>query len=497
MMGGQATSLQIQQHLQEYRQRYAWLWGLIQAPTLIGERIMSTDADPGLHCRRLQSFLDFVGSPETRFASLHVAGTNGKGSVTTLLARILDTAGYVSGYHISPYLQVPQEKLIARGTLISVPAFNRLLAAFIRDYSRWQQAQDQYARLRYGEAWVALTFLFLAQAAVDWGIVECGLGGRWDPTNVLRPVLSIITNVGADHLVSLGGTLSSIAHHKAGVIKADSLALTGVKQPELLAILQREADDQGVTLHRVGSRSDPGPCTFRYETACRPNGHQTLTVTSRYARHESLVLTDQAPYQAINAALVVAALDLLQAHDRVRIPETALRQGLWQGGVPGRMEVMQENPTIVLDCAHNPPKAQALVQALQSVYPGRQFLFVVGMLKTKDATGILHTLARLPGTFLFCQPHVFGKASQPPGTLAALLNGSEARIGGLFHDVHHALAQARRMVAPDQIIVVTGSVYLVGEARDLWYPRDQILASLAQPGAPGPVVRGGAIPPRG
>lgn len=492
------TALPVPQVLQEYRRRYAWLWGLIQSPHLIGERVAPAQPDPGLYRRRLQSFLDFVGSPETRFPGVLVAGTSGKGSVTTLLARLLEAAGYATGYHISPYLQLPQEKLIARDEMISIPAFNRLLADFARDYGRWQRTQTQYARLRYGEAWVALTFLFLAQEAVDWGIVECGLGGRWDPTNVMQPTLSLITNVGADHLVSLGGTLQSIAHHKAGIIKAGSLALTGVWQPDLLAVLQREADRQGVTLHRVGTMSDPGACTFRYAATRLPQGQQALTVTSPYTRHENLILADRAPYQAGNAALVVAALDLLQAHGRVQIPDEAFRQGLQQGAVPGRLEVMQDDPAIILDCAHNPPKAQALAEALQAAYPDRQFLFVVGMLRTKDAAGILEALAHLPGSFLFCQPHVFGKTSHPPGDLAAVLpDSARHRMQGLFQTVRHALAHAQRMAAPDQVIVVTGSVYLVGEARDLWYPRDQLLAALARRPCPYPAAPGVATGPRG
>lgn len=475
------SKLDIQQNLQEYRRRYAWLWGLIQSPHLIGERVMQGHPDPGLYRRRLQSFLDFTGSPETQFPSLLVAGTSGKGSVTTLLARILHAAGYTTGYHISPYLQLPQEKLIARNEMISVPAFNRLLADFARDYRRWQQAQAQYDRLRYGEAWVALTFLFLAREAVDWGIVECGLGGRWDPTNVLQPVLSLITNVGPDHLVSLGGTLESIAHHKAGIIKSGSLALTGVWQPDLLPVLHREAHEQGVMLHRIGAMSDTGECTFRYEVSRLSSGQQQLAVTSPYARHVNLVVGDRAPYQATNAALVVAALDLLQAHGWVQIPAAALQRGLQQGAVPGRMEVVQEDPTIVLDCAHNPPKAQALVLALQKAYPDCQFLFIVGMLRTKDASGILEALSLLPGTFLFCQPHVFGKSSLPPGELAMALPGPQRkRIGGLFQSVQYALAQAQRVAEPEQVIVVTGSVYLVGEARDLWYPRDRMLEALAR-----------------
>lgn len=498
-----------QAHLQAYEQRLAWLWSLIQAPARIsGSRpAPSREVEaPGLYIRRLRSFLDFAGAPHTRFAPVHVAGTSGKGSVTTLLARILTAAGYRTGWHISPYLQLPHEKLIVGDRWISVPAFNELLAGFARDYSRWQRAQSEYARLRYGEAWVALTFMFMARQQVDWGIVECGLGGRWDPTNVVQPALSLITNVGLDHLESLGGTLESIAWHKAGILKPDSLALTGVTQPRLLALLRTEATRRYIPLHTVGPMAAEGK-TFRYAAARRADGMLELTVQSRFARHARLCMREQASFQVANAALAVAAADLLQAAGRVQVPEEALAAGLREGSVPGRMEVMQEEPKVILDCAHNLPKMQSLAAALRAAWPDREFHIVAGMLRTKDAAGMLSVLANLPGDFRLCQPHVFGKTSHAPGDLArALPTRHQGRIVGLYCDVAHALAHALAAARPGWIILVTGSVYLVGEARDHWYPRTQMLQALARdsrplaspwPAPPGQARDAGAIPPTG
>ena len=473
-------------HLQEYSQRYAWLWGLIQGPATRSNQPQDQSVSPFGPVRslqRLESFLTVVGNPHRNFASVHIAGTSGKTSVTTLLARMLQSAGYRSGYHISPYLQLPHEKLIVNEEWISVQAFNKLLAEFASQYYLWQRSAETGQRLRYGEAWVALTFLFLAQEQVDWGIVECGLGGRWDPTNVLEPRLSLITNIGRDHLVSLGGTMESITDHKAGIIKPHGLALTGVTQPDLLSLIEDEARRCQVALHTVGPAWDDScDWTFKYNADRLPRGQIQFSLHSPYAEHRQLKLPDQAFYQVANAAQAVAALDLLQADGQVEIPFGSLQQGLDMGQVPGRMEVLQSDPPVVVDCAHNSPKMQSFVDALLEAFPQHHFHVVVGMLSTKDAGSILEVLCDLPGDFRFCQPHVFGKASHSPGELQDAFPGKHrSRIAGLFRDVSHALDDALTHVQPGWIILVTGSVYLVGEARDRWHPREHLLRDLVLP----------------
>ena len=421
--------------------------------------------------------MESVGNPHKKFTSVHIAGTSGKTSVTTWMARMLQAAGYKSGYHISPYLQLPLEKLIVNEQWISLEGFNLLLSDFASQYYRWQQAGESARRLRYGEAWVALTFLFLAQEQVDWGIVECGLGGRVDPTNVLSPSLSLITNVGLDHLVSLGGSLESIAEHKAGIIKPHSLALSGVTQPHLLARIEEEAHISHVTLHTVGPAGDESrDWTFKYHAERLPNGRIQFSLHSPFSEYRNLKLPDRAAYQVANAAQAVAALDLLQANGQVEIDAEALQQGLDAGQVPGRMEVLQENPLVVIDCAHNLPKIESLVTSLQGAYPQQQFHVLFGLLRTKEAGPILNAIAQLPGDFRLCRPHVFGKASHAPGELQdAFPLEHRGRIAGLFRDVGHALADALADPQPGWITLVTGSVYLAGEARDRWYPREQLL----------------------
>ena len=473
----------IQAHIAEYRRGYAWLWSLIRTPAQVAATPQAREPLPteqGLSLRRLKSFLASVGAPEASRPYIHVAGTSGKGSVSHLLARILTAGGCRTGLHINPYLQLPHEKLVVDDRWITVPELNELFNDFAHQYGLWQQEQGEFERLSYGEAWVALTFLFYVRAAVDWGIVECGSGGRWDASNVVRPRLALVTNIGLDHVETLGGTLESIAWHKAGIFKPGVLALTGAGQPEVLQVLEAEARAVGTDLHTVGSVGDSTrDWTFRWHA--RTQGDRlALTVESPFASHRNLPMPGLAPFQAANAAVAVAAVDLLQAADGLHLAEGAAARALAGGAVAGRLEHIQTGPDVILDCAHNVPKAEALVDSLQQSWPGRRFLIITGMLTTKDAAGILSVLCRLDGDFVLTEPYVFGKSTCRPGDLAQCLpHGERHRLRRLFRDVGFALRHALRTVEPNTVILVTGSVYLVGEARDHWHPRPRLLEDLA------------------
>ena len=472
----------IQAHIAEYRRGYAWLWSLIRTPAQVAATPRVKEPLPteqGLSLRRLKSFLASVGAPEESLPYIHVAGTSGKGSVSHLLARILTAGGCRTGLHINPYLQLPHEKLVVDDRWITVPELNELFNDFAHRYGLWQQAQGEFTRLSYGEAWVALTFLFYVRAAVDWGIVECGSGGRWDASNVVRPRLALVTNIGLDHVETLGGTLESIAWHKAGIFKQGVPALTGAGQPEVLNVLETEARKVGTDLHTVGPAGDSTrDWTFRWHARTH-GGRLALTVESRFAVHRDLPMPGLAPFQAANAAMAVAAADLLQAGSGLHLAEGAAAKALAGGAVAGRLEHVQTKPDVILDCAHNVPKAEALVASLQQSWSGRRCLIITGMLTTKDAAGILAVLCRLDGDFLLTEPYVFGKSTCRPGDLAQCLpRGERHRLRHLFRDVGCALRHALRTVEPDTVILVTGSVYLVGEARDHWHPRPRLLEDL-------------------
>ncbi len=464
--------------LAAYEAELTWLRSLIRDPA--GERFLHPRPPAEKRARmeaglaRMQRFMTFVGRPQAHLRVVHVAGTSGKGSVTLMIAALLAAAGQQVGDHVSPYLQIPNEKLRLNGQMISPSGLAALVRTF-RDYhGRWERQDEP---LLYGEAWVALTLLWFAQQQPDWAVVETGLGGRFDPTNVVPAGLAVITNVDYDHLAALGPTLADIAWHKAGIIKPGGLALTAETRPETLAILTAEAERHGVMLRRVA---------YTWQPECG------LSVTTPIQQYDRLPLPLSAPYQAANAALAIAAVDWLAAAHGFAFTPAHIQQALQDFQAPGRFEVMSNRPAIVLDGAHNPHKMRTLVHSLRAAYPERRLTAIVGLIYSKDAAAILEALTPAVARLIVTRPHVWGKPAHSPEDLATWLAGQHPHCPvHTAPDVHNALALALSQVQPPHdLIVVTGSMYLVGEARERWHPRLALLRQLEEGQASSPAPDG-------
>lgn len=420
---------------------------------------------------RMADFLVFCGHPERKFSSIHVAGTSGKGSVVHLLAGILKAGGYKVGYHVSPYLQVCNEKLIVDGNLIRPSEFADLVGKLRTKYEQWQQTNGRFEAIKYGEAWVALTYLWLARNHVDWGVIETGLGGRYDPTNVLPSTLAVITNVNYDHVEVLGETLEEIASHKAGIIKTDGLVITAETKPEVLEVIQMEASKKNARLFRIGK-------DYQYQIG--EDG--SLTVDGPHTTYHHLKVAAPGEFQLENAALAVAALDLLAGEGLIELQPASVKAGLGVQ-VAGRFEIIQEDPVVILDGAHNQHKASALARSLVRAYPDKKLTVVLGTLSIKDFSGIIEALAPITGKWIATQPKVFGKPAAPAAALAAVIRKITPDLPVIeFESVRDAIWQTLADAAEDEIIVVTGSLYMLGEARGVWRSVDQILSDIEQRG---------------
>lgn len=452
----------------EYEAALAWLRGLIRDPT--GQRFLNPRPPAEKRARleaglaRMQQFMTFAGRPHTHFPSVHVAGTSGKGSVTLMIAALLAAAGQRVADHVSPYLQIPNEKLRLNGRMIPPSALTALIHTFRDLHTRWLHQAEP---LLYGEAWVALTMLWFAAQRPAWGVVETGLGGRFDPTNVLPAGLAVITNVDYDHLQALGPTLADIAWHKAGIIKPGGLALTAETRPETLAILAAEAQQQGATLRQVSYTWQP---------------ERGLSVATPVRAYTHLPLRLTATYQATNAALAIAAVDWLAVEHGFTLTPHHILSALQDFKLPGRFEIMPGRPAVVLDGAHNPHKMRTLVASLRAAYPQRRVMAIVGMIYSKDAGAILEALAPAAAHLIVTRPQVWGKPAHPPETLADWLAEHHPQtpvqtIPDVQQALDMALAQAE---AERDVVVVTGSMYLVGEARERWHPRLALLRELEE-----------------
>ncbi len=462
--------------LYDYEQAHAWLLSLITDPKGERKRIRKTAkqrlADFEDQLARTADFLAFLGNPQTRFKSVHVAGTSGKGSVVAMTAALLRTCDLNVGHHISPYLQVCNEKLVADSRMISPSEFVETVADFRKAYEHWQARGGRFTSLRYGEAWVALTYFWLARREVDWAVIETGMGGRYDPTNVLPSNLAVITNVDYDHVESLGPKLADIARHKAGIIKEGSTVLTAARKPQVLQIIQKEAEKQKSQLYSLGR-------DFDYHIAQLDKDGALISVQAFYHHYDDIHVGMRGVFQPENAALSIAAVDILAERFGFRFRAEDADSALKELVFPGRMEVMQERPLVMLDGAHNPAKMAALVDSLKALYPDRQLTAVVGILESKDARGMLESLSPHVSSWTVTRPHVLGKPSAAPEELRHIIqNLAPASNVQVAENVKEALDGALAQAGVEDFILVTGSLYLVGEARELWHPRSDILRAL-------------------
>lgn len=470
----------IEHILAEYHQQVEWLLSLVSDPS--GSRYFiykdpeQRQVEFAEQFARTVDLLDHSGKPQQCFKAVHVAGTSGKGSLVVMLASMLTACGMRTGHHTSPYLQIVNEKLVVDQRMISPSQFSQLVAELQTQYQQWQQNKKSPGNLKYIEAWAALTFLWMARQKVDWAVIETGLGGRYDPTNVLQSKLAVVSNVNLDHTEVLGGSLADIARHKAGIIKPGGLAITGETKNEALSQLQLEADAQGVRLYKAG-------IDFSYSIERIDSGGALINVLGPYHNYQQLKINLPGEFQTNNAALAVAGLDLLREFHHLPITEEAVRAGLAAAFIPGRMEVVQKHPLVLLDGAHNQHKMHSLVSSLQQQYPQRKFTVILGVLATKDAGGMIEALAPLAERWIATQPKVFGKPSLPVEELTRLIK--ERAAGAQVKMASHAeqgLTLALEGWREDELVLVTGSIYLVGEARERWYPSMEMLRQLEQGG---------------
>lgn len=472
------------QIIADYQADYEWLWTLITDPT--GQAHLAEKSREGWlahfeqRLARLGGFLAFAGHPERRYPSVHVTGTSGKGSVTSMLAAILTGSGLRTGHHISPYLQIPNEKLMVDQRPIAPSAFSRLIRKFREIHTAWGESESPARQLRYGEAWVALTFLYLAQEQVEWAVMEAGAGGRFDATNLIPSQMALITNVDYDHVKTLGPTLEDIAWHKAGIIKAGAFALTTEQRPGSLAVIEAEAKSQNARLFVLEGVDNPSQRpTFGYTIRTMDPSGLLLDVRGPYHTYSGVRVGMTGQFQAANAALAIAGADVLRAEYNLPISSSTLDAALAHFSFVGRMEVVQQRPLVMLDGAHNPHKAQALVNALRRSYGERRVRVILGLLAIKEPVGIVNALAAISQDFVVTRPHIFAKPPLPVTDLATVVAGllPHARLRQA-ESVKEAIELVLPEMGDDELLLITGSLYLVGEARDYWHPQVQILADL-------------------
>ncbi len=398
-------------------------------------------------CRRL-------GHPEVRYPTVHIAGSKGKGSTAAMVAAILQAAGYRTGLYTSPHLHSFRERIRLDGGLI--PA-ERVVAL-------WEHMRPEVEALPQTTAFeiiTALAFLYFAQEQVDWAVIEVGLGGRLDATNVVRPRVCTITSLSLEHTELLGSTLDRIAYEKAGIIKPGVPVVTATQAAKAMAVIIDVAAHNEAPLWQVGEEGD-----WRYTVRAADRYGLRLDLYGPDGVYEDLRVPLVGHHQALNAGLAVATVHALSD---ARLSPDVVRQGLAQTVWPGRLELLPRRPEtadILVDGAHTPHSAEQVLAALP-LFPHKRLVLLFGASADKDITGMLAMLVPVSDAIVVTRS--YHPRAADPDELAALVRAiAPTKPVFIAHEVLTALQTALARTTAGDLILGTGSLFLVADVRSAW-----------------------------
>lgn len=406
-----------------------------------------------LGLERMEALLERLGNPHRRLRFIHVAGTNGKGSTCAYLASVYQHAGYRVGLYTSPYVMHFFDRMSVNGTNVT----EEQLTVYA---SRLKPHIEEIRHTEIGEPTefeviTLLAVLFFLDQQVDLAVWETGLGGRLDATNVVTPLASVITNVGLDHLVHLGPTIEIIAREKAGIAKPGVPLFTGAVEPAL-SVIARRAREVGAPL-RVLDKD------FAYTRTRFSLAGQAFDFQSANTRLKDLEIAMLGEHQCKNASLAVQTVLHLSESGVLPVSERALRDGLRLTRWPGRLEIVRERPLVLLDGAHNPHGAEALAAALRELLGDRKAVLVVGILQDKLVPGVLDPIVPFAGRIIVTAPDSPRAANV--GDVEMFLRDRVQVPIEKIPNVAQAVEQAVAVARPDEVVLVTGSLYTISEAR--------------------------------
>lgn len=414
------------------------------------EQLTKFGWNPGLS--RIEKLMELLGNPERDYKVIHIGGTNGKGSTSKMIASILQQAGQKVGLFTSPHLHSYTERIQINGRLIPKERVAQLLTALkpLLD----GMVEQGYEHPTEFEVSTALALLYFSQEKVDFAVMEVGMGGIIDSTNVVQPLVAVITNVGMDHMDYLGNTIEEIARVKAGIIKPGCRVVTAADRPEALEIIKNTCREKGVELTIVGQ-------DVLYEVDKLQENGTLFSVQGLKGSYRELFTPLAGVHQAVNGATAVAAIEALSFFG-IEISPEAIRKGLAAARWPGRLEILAENPTVLIDAAHNVDGAKTLRQALENVFHYRHLVFVLGMLADKEREKVLALLGPLADKIVVTKPN-----SPRAGRWQEMADMARKYTDKVYmiEDIQQAVEKGLSWAEPEDLLCITGSFYMVAEAR--------------------------------
>ncbi len=438
----------------EYREALEWIHGLGRF-----------GIKPGLE--RVKAMLELLGNPHQGIRFVHVAGTNGKGSTAAMLASILRVAGYSVGLYTSPYLLSFTNRMAVNNADIDRDELVSLVSR-IKPIVKQLQNDPELGHPTEFEVVTVLAFAYFASSGVDLVVLEVGLGGRLDATNIVTPLISIITNISLEHTDVLGHTIEEIAFEKAGIIKQGKPLITAAEDQRALAVFKKRCQELDCPYYRV---FPPREAAEQPDNQRPVSMIKQITEDGQYfdyygfdSEQPDLFISLRGKYQLLNATTALAAVELL-GEDGFTVSRAAILKGLAETSWPGRLELLQKGPLVIMDGAHNPAAMEKLAEAVPRYFKYKRLVLVIGMLADKDTAAMLKSILPLSDSVVFTRP-LLPRAADPQNIADFALDHFKlVKDYYVIKDHQEALDKAFELAEPEDAILVTGSLYTVSDIR--------------------------------
>lgn len=401
--------------------------------------------------RRMELLLQYSGNPHQKIPAVHIAGTKGKGSVASMIASILYASGYKTGLYTSPHLHSIRERIKLNGELISEDDLIRIvekIEPFVAEINR----ENKYGKLTTFEILTAIAFVYFAKEKAEIQVIETGLGGRVDATNVINPLVCVITSISLDHMDVLGDNLADIAREKTGIIKSNCMVVSSSQKQEAQSVIDRACHKKGVPVIKVGR-------DIKWNADDYKNGFQQAQIVGKYGSyHVNIPLLGL--HQVENAATAIAAVECLKDYE-FKVTTDTIAQGISSVAWLGRFQILSDKPVIIVDGAHNADSVKKLREALALYFPGKKIKLIFGTSSDKDISGMVNEIGFISDDIVVTRSR--HPRAMEPAKLAQFFHNHNIKPS-IVYSVKNSIEFARSHVSNDIIICVTGSLFIVAEA---------------------------------